>query len=445
MRKMMVVALALMAGWAFADEAPAIVNGGGATLKDLIGKERLVTVVLKDSKAMDRNLRVVDVGPANFSVMSSKGERTAYLFSSVAEIRVQDSAVESHDFKLDANRALRPEEQKIVDRAVERCRELFDAADSNQVTKMRAATFLAAVDKKDAVDYLQKLASSNDTATEVEASFCLYIAGNTEINKNIIQQGLKSGDRTTRAKAALLAGLAGDQSATTALSLMVRDRAKEISAPAARALGLLGVRDVIPDLFKMVTSIDPTKGDAAVFALTKLGGADVIERAKEELSRAEGLARFRLALVLYQLKDATGKELMAKEMFNTPTLQPEVAPILARDGNRDAIQYLSNRLQALYDEKPEILTMRGKAAVALLYTPDPTAVSQLQKLLSANVTQARKDICNMIAQTGMRKLLPILQPIVEDTRTGVSMTACGAVLSVARPDFQTRFVATLEE
>ncbi|MCX5759175.1 MAG: hypothetical protein NTU83_11840 [Candidatus Hydrogenedentes bacterium] len=446
MRKMIVsVALALLAGWAFADAPPPIVNGGGMVLKDLVGKDRIVTVVLKGSNALDCNLHVVDIGPATFSVISAKGERTAYLFSSVAEIRVQDGQVESHEFNLDANRALRPEEQKIVDRALERCRELFDAPNSNQAIKMRAATFLSASGKKDSNEYLHKLVSSNDLPTEVEASLCLYIAGDNEIGKTVVPQGLKSGDRAVRAKASLLAGLTGDQSAAPVLEIMVRDRAKEICAPAARALGLLGVRNVIPDLFKMIQVIEPVKGDAAVFALTRLGGPDVIDQAKELLAHAEGLVRYRLVLLLYHLNDPTGKDLMVKEMLASPTLQPETAPILARDGNREAVQYLAGRLQALYDEKPDVLLFRAKAAIALMYTVDPTAVSHLQKLLTVNHAGVRMEISNLIAETGKRKLLPILQPLIEDARPGVSMAACGAVLAIARPDFQARFVATLEK
>ncbi len=447
MRKMMVsVALALLAGWAFADEPPPIVNGGGMVLKDLVGKDRMVTVVLKN-KAMDLNLRVVDIGPVGFSVLPATGERTAYLFSSVAEIRVQDGQVESHEFNLDANRTLRPKEQTIVERVLKRCRELFDTPKIDQSIKMRAATFLSASGEKDSNEYLHKLASSNDLPTEVEASLCLYIAGDNEIGKTVIPQGIKSGDRGVSAKASLLAGLTGDQSVVPVLQIMMRDRAREICAPAARALALLGVRDAIPDLFNLIQLIDSVKGDAAVRALTQLGGSDIVDQAKGLLAHAEGLVRYRLVLLLYRLNDPTGKDLMAKEMFTTPTLQPEAATILARDGNRDAIQYLSGRLQGLYDEKPEVLLFRAKAAIALMYTTDPMAVSHLQKLLAANLPMSKIAICNLIAETGKRKLLPILQPLIEadNKRPWVVMAACGAVLAVAQPDFQARFIATLQD
>jgi len=445
MRKMTaVMTVALFALWAFADEPPPIVNGGGITLKDLAGMDRLVTVVLKGSNAMDRNLRVLDVGPATFSVMSAKGERTAYLFSSVAEIRVQEGKVESQEFNLDANRALRPEEQKILDRALERCREFFDAASSNQVVKMRAATFLCAGGKKDAAEYLMKLATSNDLPTEVEAALCLFVGGEKDIPRTIIPQGLKSGDRTVRAKAMLLAGLTGDQGAVSTLQVMVRDRAADICGPAAKALAMLGVRNAIPDIFKMLQLNDPVKGDSAVEALSRFGGADVIEQAKALLPQTEGQLRYRLVLLLYKLGDPTGKELMRTEIFATPTLQPEAAPLLAKDGDREAAQYLSNRLQGLYDEKPEVLMFRAKAALALMHSVDPTAMTHLQKLLTANLPIAKQGIANLIAETGRRKLLPILQPLIEDSRVGVSLTACGAALAIARPEFQERYIASLK-
>lgn len=434
--------LVLVAVGAFADDPPPIVNGGGITLKDLAGKDQLVTVVLKGSNVMDRNLRVVDVSPINFSVVSPKGERTPYLFSLVAEVRLQEGTVESREFNLDENRTLRPDEQKILDRALERSRELFDSASSVQNVKIRAASHLYASGKKDAGEYLHKLAASNDVPTQVTASIALYLAGDNDIPKEIISQGLSSGDRAVRGQAALLAGLLNETSSMPTLTMMVRDRAAEICAPAARALARLGIREAIPELIKMLQLNDPVKGDAAVFALARLGGSDVIEEVKALLPKTSGQIRYRAIQLLYQLGDSSGKDLMVSEGFGTPTLQFEAAIVLAKEKNREAVEYLSKRLQGLYDDKFDVLMSRAKAAIALEQGVDPTAMSHLQKLLTSNINIVRIGICDQIAMSGRRKLLPILQPIIEDVRPNVSLSACGASLCICRSDFHKRFVET---
>ena len=151
MQRILVTALLIGAAFsAFPEEMPAVVNGGGATLRDLAGSSKLVTVVLEDSGAEDPNLLVMEVDKAHFTVMTLSREEVPYLFASVKEIRVQDGQVAVKQFAPELSRSLRAEEQKVVDRAFRRAKEIFDGNPDRAPIRMRAATVLALNNREDA-------------------------------------------------------------------------------------------------------------------------------------------------------------------------------------------------------------------------------------------------------------------------------------------------------
>ncbi len=447
MRMRLVIAAGLVAlmGVAWADDMPPVIGGDGATLKDLVGKDTLVSVVLKERGAVDRNLKVVDIGPNYFAVVSSLAERTSYMFSSVAEVRVQKGRVETKKFTLDETRSLGIEEQKVLDRAFERAREVFQAADSEQGVKIRAATLLAFNGVAEAREYLKQLMASNDVETQIDVALRVYLAGGETIPGTLIGQGLQSGNRKVKAKAAKLAGLVGEKSAIPMLTLLSQDRISDISVPAAVALVRLNCREIIPTLMKMLTETDELKGEAAIFGLSRLGGPEVIEQLKAKLKDLSGQVLFRAILVLYNLGDAQGKDLLPKQMEQFPTLAPEAALVLARDGNWDAVQYLVDRLAHRYDEEVDVMTFRAKAASALIENGDTTAVSHLQELLRTDKPAVKREICSILATLGKRKLILVLQPLLESAKDDnasrdLAIQAATAVVAIAKPDFRERLI-----
>jgi HEAT repeat protein len=448
MRKIiLVVVVGLMGGAVFADEMPPVANGAGVTLRDLVGTPKLVTVVLKESGAMDHNLRVADIGPNSFAVLSPNNERTAYLFSSVAEIRLQDGKVETKKFTVDETRSLKVEEQKVVERAFDRAREIFEASNADQGIKMRAAVLLALSGKKEARDHLWRLATSNELETRLDAALCLYLVGEKEVAPTLVAQGLQSGNRKTRAKAARLAGLVGDKASIPLLAGMVQDRAGDLAGPAARALARLEYREMLPVLTRMILERDEEKGRAAVFALSRLGGPDVIQRVKKELEGTPEMSqvRYRLVVVLYKLGDPLGKQLLAGEMMEVKTLAEGAALFLAREGDFRAMQYLSERLKRRYDQTEEApLVLRANAAAALIEGGDPTAISHLQELLRSDKPAVKKAVCMVIAETGKRKLIPITQSAIENANPDVALHACSAAIGIARPEFRERLLEARE-
>ena len=192
---LMAVFLGVVACQAFGEDLPPVSNGNGTTLRDLVNSDKLVTVVLKDSGAVDHNLRVIDIGPNYFSVTSPDEERIAYLFSSVQEVRIQDDKVSEKVFNAEESRSLRAEEKKVVDRAIERVRELFEAKETEQEVRCAAAMLLAVDGQKDGVEYLVRYAASNDLASQLAACQALYLAGSKESAATTIAKGLASGPK----------------------------------------------------------------------------------------------------------------------------------------------------------------------------------------------------------------------------------------------------------
>jgi HEAT repeat protein len=440
-RTILAVGIALIAFASLAEDLPPVSGGNGVTLRDLVGKGTLVSVVLKDRGATDHNLRVVEIGPNYFSVLTQNGERLPYTFESVAKVEIQDGRIETRKFSLDENRTLKVDEQKVVDRAIERAREIFGEANTNQTLKMRAAALLAVDEKKDAVDYLRRLSTTNDLATDIDASQWLYLIGDKEINKATVAKGLQSGDRKVKVAAVKLAGLSGDSEDTPVLVDMLEERMADIAAPAARALARLGYRDSIPYMMSMLLELNEDKGEAAVFALSRLGGQDVVKELKDKLKTSSGRSQYRVITCLYKLKDPLGKDLMIKQMRDVPTLEPEAALILARDGYWDAVQYLAGRLKRRYDDdKEDVMLYRAKAAAALVANADPTAISYVQELLRKDNANVKKHICFLLADLGKRRLIPILQATMENSDNDLALHACAAVMAIAKPDFRERYI-----
>ena len=376
-----VVALMLMSFCAFSESVPPITGKAGATLKNLEGSSTLVTIVLRDKGATSANLRVLGSGPDHVSILDSNNERTAYRLSDIAEIRVQAERVEVKKVEHDETRSLGAEEQRVLGRAFERAQEIYAGASANQNLKIRAATLAALNGDKAAREYLEQLASSNDLGTSLDALLSLYLAGEHPSVSEQIQNGLASGSRAIRAKAAILAGLYEEKSLIPNLITMLEDRNAELSAPAAKALGWLRETSMITPLLDMAVEVNEEKADAAVYALSQIGGEQVITPAKARLRSSRDIARYRVSQLLYAMDDPTGKEVFRKEIMTTPTMTPSAALLLAADKDYDAMQYLRGRLKERYNETEDNLSYRAMASVALLRGDDTAAVTGLQALL----------------------------------------------------------------
>jgi len=420
-------------------EVPVTGTDQKVSLKDLAGTETLVTVVLKDSGAEDKNLKVVSVNPSTVTLVNQSGLEVVYLLDNVAEIRVQDGKVEARQ-SLAESQVLRAEQQRVVDRALARTREIFQEANDDQNQKLTAAALLALYRDGGASEYLKKLAETNDIMVQLRASRALYLAGD-EVSRDILQQGIESGNREARALAAELCGLTGVADFQPLMFRMFQDRAVELSAPATRALARLGNREIIPRLLVMITEPNEEKGRAAVFALSTLGGDDVIEQMHVMLPSYDGIVRLRIVMVLYWLKapDAVSE---LKKIFGTyPTLAPDVALILAKEGDWEATQFLRSRLQRREDPTESNLIYRAKNAGALFSAGDPTTMAVFQDVLRSESLAARKAVFDVFLDLGSVRLINLLQPSIENVNREIALAAASTVIGLADPQFRKRWHA----
>jgi HEAT repeat protein len=442
----------VFSGIAFAQNVSVTGANKGVSLKSLAGTETLVTIIIKETGAKLANQRVVAAQSDFFTVEANtpNRERNAFQYADVQEVQVQGGVVEAKTFKVDTRRALREEELKVVESAFSRARDIFQNANDNQTLRMKAAVLGAINREQDKIDYLKQLAGTNDLPTKIRASLMLYLAGDLETGRPLIPQGLESGSPGVWADSARLAGVLGDSSRMDALTKRLSDRSAEYCAPSARVLAKLDYRNSIGTLLRMISELNPEKAEAAIYALTRFGGDDVIQQLKGQLKDSTGENRYRIIRVLYALGDGEGKDWMLNEIMRVPTLQPKAAVILARDGNAEAMQFLRDQLKKPYDEllDPKLFTdhvrSRAEAACALIEGGDPTAVAALQELLRSKKVEASAVVAELVARMGMPRIIVITKAPIENINPAIAIEACYAAVSVGNNDFRQRFVDLLD-
>jgi HEAT repeat protein len=196
-------------------------------------------------------------------------------------------------------------------------------------------------------------------------------------------------------------------------------------------------------LLELLVQRNEIKADAAVFGLVQLGGEDVIDQLKAMLPETEGLARFRVVKVLHALGDPLGEKLMREEMMALPTLEQEVAIILAPEGDVRAMQALRERLSRRFEPVEETLLLRADAAAALIRANDPTMLATLMDLRRSDIKSVQIKVYELLGMLGNRSLLPVAQPGLEEKDPEVALKACESVLALVDIEFRGRLLATL--
>ncbi len=439
-----VAVLGLAAGLVWAADVRVTGADRAVPLKELAGTETLVTVVLKDSGAKDANLKVVSVTDTTLTVLTPKSGEIPYLLDSLEEVQVQGGKVEGSRFNPEEVQMLRAEQQRVVDRAFSRAREIFEESSDDQDMKMDAAVLLSLANDSGAIDYLKQLVESNDLQTQLTASRGLYLIGES-FSETLVRQGLESGNRQARALAASLSGVGGFTDLIPLLKPMFADRAIELSTPAARALARMGQREIIPRLVGMVQEPSDVKGAAAVFSLVRLGGDDVRQEMLNLLSQTEGKIRLRVVRALHALNDPSKNEELKRLYADYPTLAPEIALILTREGDWDATQFLRARLARREDPTDSNLIYRAEIAAALLASGDPTALTVFQDLLRSESMPAKMRVFELVVELGSARIIPLIQPSIENVDKDLSHAACQAAIALALPAYRARLLEMREE
>lgn len=409
-------------------------------MKQLAGSPTLVTIILKATGAKDANVRIKEVREKDFTVITEKGDEFPYSFDDVQEVRVQGGKVEKTPLQLIKGATLRPEDQKIVDRAWARAREVFGASNDNQERKLRAAVLLCLHKEEDAQKYLKDLSVSNELQVRLDTALAMYLVGDKPAEA-LLREGLESGNRNARTRATTLSGFVGYHDSIPLLKVMLEDRSAELSTPAARALARLGDREIIPKLIDMLSESDERRFKAAVFALSRLGGADIVEQMKLALKQnPEPQIRYRIALVLHEMKDPMGSKILQETMAAVPTLQPEAALLLAREKDWESEQFLRARLARRENPTPENLMYRARNAASMYLGGEPSALAVFQELLRSDNAKVKKLVFELVTEINDRKLLTVFQSSLENVDNDIALDACEACISLAVPGFQQRLV-----
>jgi HEAT repeat protein len=422
-------------------EVPILGTESKVSLSDVAGTPTLVTVILKESGARDANLQILEVREDRIVVLTSKGEAIPYLLDSIESIEVQGGAVEVRRAPQIEMQVMRAEHQRIVDRAWSRVREIYDAASDDQDLRIQAAVLLALTNDSGAHNYLRQLAESNDIMIQLQAAGALFLVGDV-LPEALLRQGLDSGNRNARSFAASLAGLTLFKDGEELLRVMSQDRAVQLSAPATRALARLGDQSIVPRTMGMIMELHEEKGEAAIFALTQLAASnpDIVDQIKFRLLEADGMIRYRLVRILYNLKDPLGIDELKHIFKNYPTLTPEVALLLAHEGDWEATQYLKTRLGRREDPTEPNLRFRARNAQALFAGGDPSAMAVFQELLRTDNDTVIRDVFNLMTELGNPRLITLLQPSIENVDQQFAMGACQSVIALALPQFRERLI-----
>ena len=438
-----------------------IVDGNGMTLEDLVREETLVTIVLKDPPARDMNNRVMAIFESTINFMTLDKEAITYNLSQIQELRVQDNRIVPRRSRLTES-TLSDDESIIVRRATERALKIFTNS-KNQVIRMSAALVIAVSDherKESALGYLQALAAGNDVPTAMDATTFLYLAG-IPAGEDVLRDGFQSGNRHARATAALLTGLTNNQMFLPEVQTMLEDTTVQLFPAAAKAIGRMNERSGLPELYVKMRALTDAKADAAVFALSRMGGDDVHEKMLEMLDNSEGLEWFRVLRVLYALGDEHAKKLMLEEALKQPAYHRTAGLLLAADGVWEATQFLRAYLEKAEDSNLVNLIYKARVASTLFLGGDFQHKILLQELVNIQPDQiyargrtsdeeykkqtavkVQISVINHIAYTGSPDLLSLLVGPIEGTGPLVAITACTAALAIGNPEFGSRLRET---
>ena len=434
-----------------------IVDGDGKTIEDLILEKTYVTIVLKDPSARDINLRITGIFESTLNFITLDNDPIAYKLSRIREVRIQESRLASRRSRATED-ALSDDDMIVVNRAAERAFEIFKNS-KNQEIRMSAALVISAStheNKAGALGYLQELAAGNDVPTSMDATTFLYLAG-IPPDPNVLQEGFLSGDRHARATAAMLTGLTNKKTFLPEVRTMLHDPTVQLFPAAAIAVGRMNERSGLPRLYEAMRALTDVKAEAAVFALSQMGGKDIHEKMLEMLEVSTGLEWFRVLRVLYALDDPGSKELMLNKALTQPAYQRIAALLLAADEVWEGTLFLRNYLEKPQDPNLENLSYKGRVATTLFSAGDIQQKIVLQELVntrpgqiyargrtgdeqykSRTAVEVQLNVLRLIADTGSKDLLSILVAPLEGNDPEVAVMACTAAVAIGNPEFGDR-------
>jgi HEAT repeat protein len=446
----------------FAAELPRITGDEGVTYDDLIREQTLVTIMLK-AGAPENNMRIKAIhskgATPTIEVKTMSGELTAHTFANISYVRVQKERIRAED-KPDPESVLTVEDKAIVTQATDRAMAIFKES-HNQGAKMAAASALAASShpsKADAILYLKGLSASNDAATSLLAATLLWQNGEAPPDP-VLLAGFTSGNRGAKSQAAELAGLTNAQQFIVEIRTLLRNPSIEIFPSAAIAVGRLNDRTSLPALFEAIRVITDEKAEAAVVALSLMGGPDVIQKLQDMVPSAKGTERFRIVRVLHALGDKNATHLLQTEGMSQPSFQRETALLLAKEGSPEAMKFLREFLVKPSDPDDTNLIYRAEVGLALysagdfqqkrvvadvlnvqpidIYARGKTSDKQYKE---AAVRKIQSEVSRMLGASMRRDLLSMLTAPLQSQDLSVAISAAQSIVAISNHEYGKRII-----
>lgn len=451
-RHVLSIASALLVALTAAAGAPVRVTGG--SLEALEGSSTLVTVLLKSSYARDVNLTVTSVQDDVILFSDESGTPVVYQVADIAEVRVQrDRIAVSND--LMSSPLQREDVSGALRKAADRAEQLFN---QNVVTikEIRAAEIAGAIGSSDAIAFLERASLSSEVGIAVNAREALYLLGRRPTGETL-KVGVFASDRAIKGKAARLAGLVGLESLRDSVVELVKDPAPLVFAGAAVGCGYYEDPRALPYLLRGLNTAESEKADAAVFALAKIGGPDVMREMHTRVQTATGSEWYHAVRVLYLLGDPVGVDLLRSQLRETSPYSVQTALMLAEDDYWDANVFLRQYLDSDRDLSPEGFERRIAAAALLLskgyvqakahlrdvLAMDPNTIYIRGKLGDARAHAEAHDalkavLCTELAVRADPSMLQLLLAAIEDQNPAVALSAARGIVAVSNPEYRER-------
>ncbi|HPA42343.1 MAG TPA: hypothetical protein PKV69_10040, partial [Candidatus Hydrogenedentes bacterium] len=105
----------------------------------------------------------------------------------------------------------------------------------------------------------------------------------------------------------------------------------------------------------------------------------------------------------------------------------------------------SARLARREDPTDNNLIYRAEIAAALLASGDPTALTVFQDLLRSESMPAKMRVFELVVELGSARIIPLLQPSIENVDKELSHAACQASIALALPAYRARLLEMREE
>lgn len=454
-----------------------ITGKSAASIDSIIKDKTLVTIVLKEN-FRDVNLQINKIEDILIKFTSSDGTKSVYRISDIKEIQVQESRyAEKNHF--DGKVALTRAEQKIVKRAVARAEEWFNQLNGNShlphtilsdlknvsaldishimgTLKMDAALLLAVSGKEEHQSYLEEIVENGDIDSAIFAATYLMQTG-AKIPDELIKEAFLNGERTTRADAAGIVGYTDKKNFLLDLQKMSKDPSPETYPSSIRALGMLGDRESLAEMYKGLSTLSQPKAEAAIFALTQLGGDDMIAELNRQYTQSKNIEKFRILRLLYVLGDADAANRMRDIGLSSFAYNKVVALVLIEHSDWDGVNWIREYLNKPTDPNRYNLFYRAYAAKALYIQTPNESLKILQELSRITPTEIyakghNKDepykavsamlvhtqSCKILGSIADKSMLRLLANMIEDKEPMVSLAACEAIIKTVNIDFRER-------